>query len=138
MWRPALCEYRLQKSFHTVWPPRWVVVWSSRAILRASSSFSSNHTCKIVSSGGGGSTGRRLSPSTCVWDFPGRCFTVKSYSSSGGEERIPFALSSATAKCSGRCRPQMVLTSNKVGTLRRPRRWRDTPTWWLDTLSLPG
>ena len=59
-------------------------------------------------------------------------------STSGGEERIPFASSLATAKRSGRCRPQMVLTSNKVGTLWRPRRWQDTPTWWWDTLSLPG
>ena len=32
----------------------------------------------------------------------------------------------------------MVLTSNKVGTLRRPRRWRDTPIWWRDMLSLLG
>ena len=107
-----------------MWPPRWVAVWSSRAILRALSSSSSNRTCKMVSSGGGGSTGRRLSPSTCVWDFPGWCFTVNHTPpvrlTSGGEERIPFALSSAIAKRSGRCRPQMVFTSNKVGTLQRP------------------
>ena len=37
--------------------------------------------------GVGGSTGRRLSPSTCIWDFPGWCFTMKPYSSSAANQR---------------------------------------------------
>ena len=42
---------------------------------------------RIASSGDGGLTGKRLSPSTWVCDFLGQCFTMKLYPSSAAEHR---------------------------------------------------
>ena len=67
-----------------------------------------------------------------------RSRTLLSRLTIGEGGRIPCASSSAIAVSNGRCRPQKASTSGKVGTLRRPRRWRGTPIWWRDTLFLLG